>query len=250
MQQQQEQEPEPLAAVERSPSRSFEQSPSRLEPIPEGPEDIWSLEESEEAELPSPPPPLPIAQPEEDLDPRSSNRPEGSLLSRHRPSGLAGLAPQPESEHIVLSSPANAQYWNSHSEATSSHLRPDVPRALEKEALAGTEAAPKEWLAGLHSNDARKASRAWARVGQFQQRQKNFHQARLAYQQALELDGSQPGTLANLSQIEAQAGNVPAALELIEKAVALEPQTASYQAFRNRLRQAGQRRPEALSRTA
>ena len=64
-----------------------------------------------------------------------------------------------------------------------------------------------------------RTSRAWARIGQFHQRQKNFGkamacspkskwkdlplQARSAYQKAVAVDSSQHGCLANLAQLEA-----------------------------------------------
>eukprot|EP00929_Paragymnodinium_shiwhaense_P093181 TRINITY_DN5330_c0_g1_i1.p1 TRINITY_DN5330_c0_g1~~TRINITY_DN5330_c0_g1_i1.p1 ORF type:complete len:868 (+),score=181.24 TRINITY_DN5330_c0_g1_i1:175-2778(+) len=86
--------------------------------------------------------------------------------------------------------------------------------------------------------DPRQAARAWTRVGQAQQRQRNFNEARMAYQTAMQLDPGLHGCLANLAQLEAHAGNLVAAQELISQALTLDPSCASYQAFAQWLRKA------------
>jgi len=91
---------------------------------------------------------------------------------------------------------------------------------------------PEDLLQSLErASDGPQSSRAWARIGQFQQRQKNFTQARSAYQNAVHLDGSQHGCLANLAQLEAHVGNITRAQELLASAVKLDPGNKTYSAF-------------------
>lgn len=80
--------------------------------------------------------------------------------------------------------------------------------------------------------DARQAARLWARIGTLQQRRKCFDEARQAYSTAVQLDGdAQHGSLANLAQLEAHAGNVALACELLERAVSIDPSNSAYRAF-------------------
>jgi len=94
------------------------------------------------------------------------------------------------------------------------------------------EEVPEELLQSVkRASDGPQASRAWARIGQFQQRQKNFPEARNAYQNAVEMDSSQHGCLANLAQLEAHAGNITTAQELLAAAVKLDPGNKTYSSF-------------------
>eukprot|EP00927_Polykrikos_kofoidii_P034293 TRINITY_DN29119_c0_g1_i1.p1 TRINITY_DN29119_c0_g1~~TRINITY_DN29119_c0_g1_i1.p1 ORF type:complete len:748 (+),score=141.29 TRINITY_DN29119_c0_g1_i1:195-2438(+) len=91
---------------------------------------------------------------------------------------------------------------------------------------------PKEMLASLqNADDPQQAARAWTRIGQVQQRKKLFHEARAAYNAAMQLDGSLHGCIANLAQLEAHAGNLGVACDLIERALNLEPKNPSYISF-------------------
>ncbi|CAE7026885.1 unnamed protein product [Symbiodinium sp. CCMP2592] len=92
---------------------------------------------------------------------------------------------------------------------------------------------PEELLKSLErASDNQQTSRAWARIGQFHQRQKNFGKARSAYQKAVAVDSSQHGCLANLAQLEAHAGNVDTAKEMLTAALQLDPSNKNYLSFR------------------
>lgn len=102
----------------------------------------------------------------------------------------------------------------------------------ESAEAAACTGLPEELVLGLRAAaDERQAARAWAKIGQAQQRRKNFAEARTAYYQAVQLDPSQHGCLANLAQLEAHAGDVAAAAELLARAIALDPANAAYAAF-------------------
>lgn len=81
------------------------------------------------------------------------------------------------------------------------------------------------------ATDDHQSSRAWARIGQFHQRQKCFEKARQAYQQAVSLNASEHGCLANLAQLEAHAGNVTKAKEMLAAALQLDPSNKNYISF-------------------
>jgi len=90
------------------------------------------------------------------------------------------------------------------------------------------------------TTDVKHAARLWARIGTLQQRRKSFNEARQAYATAVHLDGgSQHGSLANLAQLEAHAGNVSLARDLLERAVAIDPTNTAYRAFRQWLLKEG-----------
>jgi len=92
----------------------------------------------------------------------------------------------------------------------------------------------KELRAALGAtSDSRQAARLWARIGTLQQRRKCFEEARHAYSTAVQLDGeAQHGSLANLAQLEAHAGNVQMACQFLERAICIDPTNSAYQAFR------------------
>lgn len=91
---------------------------------------------------------------------------------------------------------------------------------------------PEDLLKSLErASDKQQTSRAWARIGQFHQRQKCFEKARQAYQQAVSLDATQHGCLANLAQLEAHAGNVSTAKEMLAAALLLDPSNKNYISF-------------------
>merc|ERR1712045_325270 len=87
-----------------------------------------------------------------------------------------------------------------------------------------------------NSDDPLQASREWAKIGQIEQRRKNYSEARAAYQQAIQLDSSNHGCLANLAQLEAHAGNTSIARELLTRAIKLDPNNSSYRQFSTWLR--------------
>jgi tetratricopeptide (TPR) repeat protein len=88
--------------------------------------------------------------------------------------------------------------------------------------------------------DPKQAARLWARIGTLQQRRKCFNEARQAYATAVQLDGgTQHGSLANLAQLEAHAGNFPLARDLLERAVSIDPTNSAYRAFRQWLMKEG-----------
>merc|ERR1712039_962340 len=82
-----------------------------------------------------------------------------------------------------------------------------------------------------HSGETTRAARSWASIGRKRQREKLFAESRAAYYNAVRLDGSQHGCLANLAQLEADAGNLVAARDFIQRAVALNPTNSTYGAF-------------------
>merc|ERR1719282_45993 len=86
-------------------------------------------------------------------------------------------------------------------------------------------------VSNLEASNPQQAARAWSRLGQVHQRQRKFTEARSAYNRAVELDGSQHGSLANLAQLEAHAGNADLAQDLLTRALALDPTNAAYCAF-------------------
>jgi len=91
---------------------------------------------------------------------------------------------------------------------------------------------PEDLIKSLErASDKHQTSRAWARIGQFHQRQKCFEKARQAYQEAVNLDVTQHGCLANLAQLEAHAGNVSTAKEMLEAALKLDPLNKNYISF-------------------
>jgi len=91
---------------------------------------------------------------------------------------------------------------------------------------------PEELMRSLDKAcDNQQTSRAWARIGQFHQRQKSFEKARCAYHNAVKLDNQQHGCLANLAQLEAHAGNVDMAKEMLTAALRLDPGNKNYLSF-------------------
>lgn len=97
----------------------------------------------------------------------------------------------------------------------------------------------EELLSSLEGlKDPRRAARIWARIGTVQQRKKAFVEARAAYGAAVQLDSSQHGCLANLSQLEAHAGNIDVACDLLARALEIDPKNSAYHAFRQWLQSA------------
>merc|ERR1712176_1603383 len=79
-----------------------------------------------------------------------------------------------------------------------------------------------------HLGEIARAARLWAKVGRQRQRDKSFAEARRAYRHAVRLDGTQHGCLANLAQLEADAGESDVARDLIGRALALHPTNVTY----------------------
>lgn len=95
-----------------------------------------------------------------------------------------------------------------------------------------------------HATDPRQSARLWARIGTVEQRRKRFDEARRAYGTAAQLDPqSQHGSLANLAQLEAHAGNVALACDLLERAETIDPSNQAYRAFKQWLLRDGEPSP-------
>ncbi|CAJ1332722.1 unnamed protein product [Effrenium voratum] len=125
--------------------------------------------------------------------------------------GRATLAtiPEAESEEVQAQTPGGKSAARSPEQP-----KAQVPSPTSRSSSSPSSVPEDDLMKGLEkASDDKQASRAWARIGQFHQRQKSFDQARQAYQSAVRLDNSQHGCLANLAQLEAHAGHVSTAKE-------------------------------------
>ncbi|CAJ1409500.1 unnamed protein product [Effrenium voratum] len=142
--------------------------------------------------------------------------------------GRATLAtiPEAESEEVQAQTPGGKSAARSPEQP-----KAQVPSPTSRSG-SSPSSVPEDLMKSLEkASDDKQASRAWARIGQFHQRQKSFDQARQAYQSAVRLDNSQHGCLANLAQLEAHAGHVSTAKEMLAAALRLEPSNKNYISF-------------------